>query len=112
MCINDDDDDDIEGPTSPISLQTMPPPTSLTTGPEGGHHISPATFNAGKDLGMDYLAGVSGGGGGGGALEGAGSGNNGPHRGWLDGLLGCLRPVWTIIGKAANNEIKMQGKGK
>jgi hypothetical protein len=28
------------------------------------------------------------------------------HGGWIDGLLGCLRPVWTIIGKAATNEIK------
>ncbi|XP_067003401.2 mitogen-activated protein kinase kinase kinase 13-A isoform X2 [Anabrus simplex] len=28
------------------------------------------------------------------------------HRGWIDGLLGCLRPVWTIIGKAATNELK------
>lgn len=28
------------------------------------------------------------------------------HAGWIDGLLGCLRPVWTIIGKAAANEIK------
>ncbi|XP_039285893.1 mitogen-activated protein kinase kinase kinase 12 isoform X2 [Nilaparvata lugens] len=26
--------------------------------------------------------------------------------GWVDGLLGCLRPVWTIIGKATANEIK------
>ncbi|GLH09787.1 Mitogen-activated protein kinase kinase kinase [Gryllus bimaculatus] len=28
------------------------------------------------------------------------------HAGWIDGLLGCLRPVWTIIGKATANEIK------
>ncbi|XP_071442787.1 mitogen-activated protein kinase kinase kinase 13 isoform X2 [Hetaerina americana] len=28
--------------------------------------------------------------------------------GWINGLLGCLRPVWTIIGKAAANEIKGQ----
>uniref|UniRef100_T1IM54 Mitogen-activated protein kinase kinase kinase n=1 Tax=Strigamia maritima TaxID=126957 RepID=T1IM54_STRMM len=28
--------------------------------------------------------------------------------GWFDGLLGCLRPVWTIIGKATVNEIKLQ----
>jgi mitogen-activated protein kinase kinase kinase 13 len=28
------------------------------------------------------------------------------HGGWIEGLLGCLRPVWTIIGKAATNEIK------
>ncbi|XP_078621077.1 mitogen-activated protein kinase kinase kinase 13-like isoform X2 [Branchiostoma floridae x Branchiostoma japonicum] len=25
---------------------------------------------------------------------------------WFDGLLGCLRPVWTIIGKATTNELK------
>ncbi|KAG1709720.1 Mitogen-activated protein kinase kinase kinase 12 [Nymphon striatum] len=28
--------------------------------------------------------------------------------GWFDGILGCLRPVWTIIGKAAINENKNQ----
>ncbi|XP_046397972.1 uncharacterized protein LOC124164614 isoform X2 [Ischnura elegans] len=28
--------------------------------------------------------------------------------GWINGLLGCLRPVWTIIGKATANEIKGQ----
>lgn len=32
--------------------------------------------------------------------------NNTGKEGWIDGLLGCLRPVWTIIGKAAANEIK------
>ena len=26
--------------------------------------------------------------------------------GFLDGLLGCLRPVWGIIGKATNAELK------
>ena len=31
----------------------------------------------------------------------------GPVRGgWMDGILGCLRPVWTMIGKAATNEMK------
>ncbi|XP_073975891.1 mitogen-activated protein kinase kinase kinase 13 wallenda isoform X2 [Rhodnius prolixus] len=25
---------------------------------------------------------------------------------WVEGLLGCLRPVWTIINKATSNEIK------
>lgn len=29
--------------------------------------------------------------------------------GFFEGLLGCLRPVWTIIGKAAQAEIKMKG---
>ncbi|XP_023235625.1 mitogen-activated protein kinase kinase kinase 13-A-like isoform X1 [Centruroides sculpturatus] len=28
--------------------------------------------------------------------------------GWFDGLLGCLRPVWSILGKGSSNEIKGQ----
>uniref|UniRef100_A0A1B6E331 Mitogen-activated protein kinase kinase kinase dlk-1 n=1 Tax=Clastoptera arizonana TaxID=38151 RepID=A0A1B6E331_9HEMI len=34
------------------------------------------------------------------------SNSNPTKEGWIDGLLGCLRPVWTIIGKATANEIK------
>ena len=30
--------------------------------------------------------------------------------GFFEGLLGCLRPVWTIIGKATQAELKQQGK--
>lgn len=26
--------------------------------------------------------------------------------GWFNGLLGCLRPVWTIIGKATAHDLK------
>ena len=37
--------------------------------------------------------------------------NNTGKEGWIDGLLGCLRPVWTIIGKAAANEIKGHHQG-
>ncbi len=33
------------------------------------------------------------------------------QRGFFEGLLGCLRPVWTIIGKATQAELKSQGKG-
>jgi serine/threonine protein kinase len=32
--------------------------------------------------------------------------------GWFNGLLGCLRPVWTIIGKAANHDLKHQQSGE
>ncbi|XP_076461702.1 mitogen-activated protein kinase kinase kinase 13-like [Babylonia areolata] len=32
------------------------------------------------------------------------------QRGFFEGLLGCLRPVWTIIGKAAAAELKQQGE--
>ncbi|XP_033728080.1 mitogen-activated protein kinase kinase kinase 13-A-like [Pecten maximus] len=30
------------------------------------------------------------------------------QRGFFEGLLGCLRPVWSMIGKAAQNELKQQ----
>lgn len=34
--------------------------------------------------------------------------SNGQQGGFFEGLLGCLRPVWTIIGKAAAAELKQQ----
>ena len=36
--------------------------------------------------------------------------SNGQQGGFFEGLLGCLRPVWTIIGKAAAAELKQQGE--
>ena len=38
--------------------------------------------------------------------------SNGQQGGFFEGLLGCLRPVWTIIGKAAAAELKQQGINK
>lgn len=32
--------------------------------------------------------------------------------GWMDGLLGCLQPVWKIIGKATGNELKGHIQGE
>lgn len=32
--------------------------------------------------------------------------------GWMDGILGCLQPVWKIIGKATGNELKNQNHGR
>lgn len=29
---------------------------------------------------------------------------------WLEGIIGCLRPVWTIIGKAALSEKQAQSE--
>ncbi|KAK6165805.1 hypothetical protein SNE40_022648 [Patella caerulea] len=34
------------------------------------------------------------------------------QRGFFDGLLGCLRPVWTILGKAAVAELKQKNSSK
>jgi mitogen-activated protein kinase kinase kinase 13 len=38
--------------------------------------------------------------------SGSGSG------GFLEGLFGCLRPVWNIIGKAYSTDYKLQQQGK
>ena len=37
-------------------------------------------------------------------------GNGQQRAGFFEGLLGCLRPVWTIIGKATTAELKQQGE--
>lgn len=42
--------------------------------------------------------------------SGAASANSQGH-GWFNGLLGCLRPVWTIFGKA-NHDLKQISHGK
>ncbi|XP_064465991.1 mitogen-activated protein kinase kinase kinase 12-like isoform X2 [Ornithodoros turicata] len=39
--------------------------------------------------------------------EGAGRGAS--ASGWFNGLLGCLRPVWSILNKAATDDLKGQG---
>ena len=36
---------------------------------------------------------------------------NHESNGWMDGLLGCLQPVWKIIGKATGNELKSHLQG-
>ena len=35
---------------------------------------------------------------------------HGGSAGFFEGLLGCLRPVWSIIGKATQAELKQPGK--
>ncbi len=45
----------------------------------------------------------------GGAVTYSGPSINRQRRGLLEGLWGCLRPVWTIIGKAAAAENKTIG---
>lgn len=38
--------------------------------------------------------------------------DGGVAAGWMDGILGCLQPVWKIIGKATGNELKNQSQGE
>lgn len=32
--------------------------------------------------------------------------STGANHGWFNGLMGCLRPVWTILGKATAHDLK------
>lgn len=59
-------------------------------------------FNKNGDIASGVIAG--------GAVTYSGTGVNRQRRGLLEGLWGCLRPVWTIIGKAAAAENKVVGK--
>lgn len=38
--------------------------------------------------------------------------SSGSSGGFLEGLFGCLRPVWNIIGKAYSTDYKLQQQGK
>lgn len=107
LCIVDDEIDGVEGPLSTVSLQTMPPSTMSSN--SGAMPMSPNKGFETQEKGVNFHGVPVGG------LLGMNSGLKGDtalprERGWLDGLLGCLRPVWTMIGKATTNEIKMQGK--
>lgn len=70
--------------TEKSDASTSPPTTTA--------HSAPVTplHNRGNSVDVDY--------------------RDGTQRGFFEGLLGCLRPVWTIIGKAAAAELKQQGE--
>lgn len=82
LCL--DHDNDKHNHSGKSSTVTSPGPTTA--------HSAPATptHNAGSSVDVGYRAGS--------------------QRGFFQGLLGCLRPVWTILGKAAAAELKPQGK--
>lgn len=72
-------------PTQP----SMPAPTSTKSAPASpARGVSDSATTASVDVGY----------------------RDGPQRGFFEGLLGCLRPVWTIIGKATQAELKQQGE--
>ncbi len=88
-------------------------PTVVQVIPGGCQGMSTTKFNGGdKDKGGGGASG-GGGGGGGGHLDPHGPlvlpNHSKANGGWFNGLLGCLRPVWTIIGKASGHDLKHHG---
>ncbi|XP_074651356.1 mitogen-activated protein kinase kinase kinase 13-A-like [Tubulanus polymorphus] len=61
---------------------------TYTTQSPQSNPLSPTSENGSETLDIGYRAGG--------------------QRGFFEGLLGCLRPVWTIIGKATQAELKEQ----
>lgn len=97
---------------------SVPTVVQVIPGHHGGNGVS-TTMGSSKLNGgdKDKGGGASGGGGGGGGgalLDPHGGGLVLPNHskangGWFNGLLGCLRPVWTIIGKASGHDLKHHG---
>ncbi|GFR85335.1 mitogen-activated protein kinase kinase kinase [Elysia marginata] len=82
----DHEGNDTKNPLSSSSSVLSPGPTTAHSAPATPTHNPTGTGGSGVDVG--YRAGA--------------------QRGFLHGLLGCLRPVWTILGKAAAAELKQQ----
>jgi len=57
-------------------------------------------FDSGVDV--SYRANAAAAGGGSGASSGG-------YSGFFEGIFGCLRPVWSVIGKATSAESKQKG---
>lgn len=83
---------------SPPPYEPFPPPGS-DPGNNNARALSPTL--AGAAVNSDDSSGAS--------VEYRGTGQA-ARLGFFDGLIGCLRPVWTIIGKATTNELKGQGQ--
>ncbi|CAG5125605.1 unnamed protein product [Candidula unifasciata] len=77
-----DHDGDIYGGLSSCSSVVSPGPTTV--------HSAPATPMHNPDGSVDVGY------------------RTGSQRGFFEGLLGCLKPVWTILGKATAAELKQQ----
>lgn len=89
-------------------------PTVVQVIPGGSATTASSKLNGGdKDKGGGN-GGAGGGSGGGALMDPHGGGLVLPNHskangGWFNGLLGCLRPVWTIIGKASGHDLKHHG---
>ncbi|GFN89589.1 mitogen-activated protein kinase kinase kinase [Plakobranchus ocellatus] len=82
----DHEGNETKNPLSSSSSVVSPGPTTAHSAPATPTHNPTGNGSSGVDVG--YRAGA--------------------QRGFLHGLLGCLRPVWTILGKAAAAELKQQ----
>jgi len=43
------------------------------------------------------------------AAAAGGSGTSSGYSGFFEGIFGCLRPVWSVLGKATSSESKQKG---
>lgn len=70
--------------------------SEMTVSPGNSSAVDGESTNGTEDIKIQFSRSGSGGGGG----------------GFLEGLFGCLRPVWNIIGKAYSTDYKLQQQGK
>ena len=99
-----------QGTAHPRLSPQSPPPYEAATAPHSdpspglqARALSPIPTAAGADCSEDSSGPSVG-------YRGGTTDPAGRQQGFFDGLIGCLRPVWTIIGKAATNELKGQGE--
>ncbi|XP_012941530.1 mitogen-activated protein kinase kinase kinase 12 [Aplysia californica] len=82
LCVDHDPEKHMKGDHSSCSSVLSPGPTTAHSAPATPTHNAPGSVDVGY--------------------------RPGSQRGFFQGLLGCLRPVWTILGKAAAADLKQQ----
>jgi len=90
-------------------LVTLPSLSSASTLKSSSSTATTVTLQPGSefDSGVDvsYRANAAAA-----AAGGPGGGTGSGYSGFFEGIFGCLRPVWSVIGKATSAESKQKGK--
>jgi len=86
-------------------LVTLPSLSSASTLKLSSSSATTVTLQPGSefDSGVDVSYRGAGG------ATGGGSGSSSGYSGFFEGIFGCLRPVWSVIGKATSAESKQKG---
>jgi len=86
-------------------LVTLPSLSSASTLKSSSSNATTVTLQPGSefDSGVDvsYRANA--------AANAGGTGSSSGYSGFFEGIFGCLRPVWSVIGKATSSESKQKG---
>jgi len=92
--------------TYSAQVVTLPSLSSASTLKSSSSNATTVTLQPGSefDSGVDVSYQAN-------AAAAGGTGSSTGYSGFFEGIFGCLRPVWSVIGKATSSESKQKGTG-